>query len=331
MNRLMRSLLAFIAVLLLFNSCAQKAAQPSSAPLVLAPESLPVAEWWEMSGDPELKRLVEARLDLSLAVARAYFEVQADLVKRGLLQKIYNQRSALLKLTDVGQTEGCITEIGLLLMAQEMVDIEKQLADLEQKIATGKRELAVLTRQDACNPSPFKPFPIPKKITVDLLVRRSDLKAHIERALSATQEGKTQFYPDVDLMALGACEGLCLKQLLAASAPASSLPLFAAGHLNLEAVYEYNELLLRAAIEAAGHLSRLCSLNEKIRIQTQFLDAARGQYTLEFFHFTEKGCGYPRVLRAEQAVLGQQLIDAELQHERLMATLDLIEALGGGY
>ncbi len=293
----------------------------------------------------------QTALILSIAVAHTYFTIQADLLKRTLLQEIKNQRTALLKLTQAGYAQ---REIELLQMSQEIVEIEKQCLDLEQKIAAHTGQLNALVPPvpgvEGVKPSLLPSFPMPEKIGADLLARRPDLMVHIERLeLAARGVGAVQvdFYPNVDILASGGLESLFLKKFIPkdrktdACTPAIHLPIFAAGRLKAplsmqaihykEAVYEYRELLLRAAREAAEHLSVLRFVNDQVHLQTQALGAARQNYALAFFRFTQGASGYLPVLQAEKELLEQRLIDVELQYRRLVSTLNLIQALGGSY
>jgi outer membrane protein TolC len=194
------------------------------------------------------------------------------------------------------------------------------------------------------------PVPLPEKVEVDLLARRPDLMAQIWRVEAAAEEigvAKAEFYPNVDLSAFMGLESLTFNKFflwasrMGALNPAVHLPIFVGGKLraNLrskvslfnEAVHDYNYLVLKSCQEVADQLTIVRSLSQQLTIQDESVNQVTEKYLLSFLRFEKGIVNYLNVLRDQEIVLNEELDQIDLQRNQLIATLQLIKALGGGY
>jgi NodT family efflux transporter outer membrane factor (OMF) lipoprotein len=191
---------------------------------------------------------------------------------------------------------------------------------------------------------------LPASVPAELLGRRPDLIAQRARVESAQKDiavAKAEFYPNVNLIAFIGLQSLGSAGFLSAASrtlgvgPAISLPIFDAGRLrgNLAgkdadydvAAEQYNQTLADALREVVDALASLRSVAEQRRQQEQALSTAQEAYDLALLRYREGIGNYLQVLSAEQPLLAQESLDAELKSRELALSIDLVRALGGGY
>jgi len=199
----------------------------------------------------------------------------------------------------------------------------------------------------------------PAQLPLELLGQRPDLAAALHRAEAAAQRvkvAKASFLPTVDLttfvgvnaLRLTSQGGSSLANLLFSGssfsygvAPGLRLPLFEGGRLRGElsaqraeydvAVELYNETLLRAVQEVADSLSRWKETSAILEAQDRSLASQQENLSFSEVRF-RSGLDDRRALLARQhAVLDQEYGLKALEADKLLAMVDLMEALGGGY
>jgi NodT family efflux transporter outer membrane factor (OMF) lipoprotein len=298
-----------------------------------------------------------ARVMLATQVAGAYFNLARLVEARGVAMQSLAQRQQILALVKQRVGAGLDSTVDLRqaegLIAQAQVEIES----LDEAAARARHALAELCGQppralDALAPAlaPLHSQPLPAELPADLLGRRADLAAQrwrVEAALRDVEVARSQFYPNVNLVAFAGLSSLGLDRLLNAGArtygvgPALRLPLFDGGRLkaNLKsrsaevdaAVDTYNAQLLRALREVADEVSSLQGLQRQQQAQTQATEAASGAYELALQRYRAGLGNFLVVLTAQTNVLAQQRASTELKARHLASEVALARALGGGF
>jgi len=194
------------------------------------------------------------------------------------------------------------------------------------------------------------PLPLPTTIPIDLLARRADIaaaQARVEAALAGRQVARLAYYPNINLTALAGVQSLGFSNLVSAGAltagigAALHLPLFEGGRLRagLEgataavdlATAQYNDRVVGAVRDTADALARIGTLDvqrarqaEVVRgyAETGRLNNVRVQSGLESRLDT---------IDNDIRLLDARLTDADLATDALVARVQLILALGGGY
>lgn len=306
----------------------------------------------------EVAEYAQARLMVTTALTKAYFDLQANEEKTKIMKEILQQRKALHELISARTDHGLDTDIESLGAEQNVYDIEKTLLSLEAAASVSRHLITALLGRGpdsevvkvAAGTQAIFSFPLPENISADLLARRPDLMAQIWRVEAAAHRinaAKTNFYPNVNLCAALGFESLSFSKLFlwesnsTGLTPAVHLPIFTAGRLRAElkekvaqfdeAVYEYNELVLNAAKEVADKLTTLGKVNEQVRVQRMVLESVRQSTALKFLRYTQGVANYLTVITSQEALLNQRFIAVDLAHEQLLETVGLIKALGGGY
>jgi outer membrane protein TolC len=191
-----------------------------------------------------------------------------------------------------------------------------------------------------------------------LLTHRPDLAAALYRAHSASRlvkVAKTQFYPTIDLTAFVGFNALTLtkgadklanflfsgQSLSYGLAPGLRLPWFEGGRLRGElavhraeydaAVELYNETLLDAMREVADSLSAWQATREMLESHRRLLASLADDWRLAKVRLVSGLDDDREVLRHRQPVIEQEYALRALESDQLVAAVDLIEALGGGY
>jgi multidrug efflux system outer membrane protein len=123
--------------------------------------------------------------------------------------------------------------------------------------------------------------------------------------------------------------------------PAFSIPLFQGGRLKLElqaaraakdeSIASYKQTVLTAVQEVEDALVDLQSLNTQAQAIQQAQQAADETARLTRMRQSKGLASYFEVVEAERTALGTQLRMAQIEGQRGVSTVLLIQALGGGW
>ena len=195
-----------------------------------------------------------------------------------------------------------------------------------------------------------KPVIVPTGLPGDLLERRPDV-AQAERDLASANArigiAKAAFFPVVRLTGSGGFVSGDIESLFNwesrvwSLGPSVSLPLFAGGRnrANLsrsrasydEAVAKYRQRVLVAFSEVENSLSGIDWLAKQAEAQDQALASARRAAELATQRYTAGIVSYLEVVDANRGALLAERNSAQIVGERLIASVQLIKALGGGW
>ena len=300
----------------------------------------------------------QAELILTTYLAQTYFQLQAHLAQKTLLEEKYEERSQLYGLTLSRLIWGVDPDLPALDKEKKVYLVAQMLVAMEREIALDLHLIKVLIGQGPDSPdlalplsaSYDRPFPLPDHLSLDLIAKRPDLQAQIWRVESAAKEigvAKADFYPNVNLLAFAGLESLAFRDFfrwsshMGALEPAIHLPIFTGGKLraNLrskvaaynEAVYAYNDLLLHAAKDVADQIVVLRTKLLELDMQRATVEVATDQFQLKQLRFEKGVSNYLTVLDTQEEVLDQRLAFVNIRRDYLLAVLQLIKALGGGY
>ena len=195
-----------------------------------------------------------------------------------------------------------------------------------------------------------QPPAIPAGLPADLLERRPDVAA-AERQLASSNAkigvAKGAFFPVVTLTASGGYLSGDAETLFNWSShvwsigPSVSLPIFAGGRnrANLqrahaaydESVALYRQQVLVAFGDVENSLSGIRQLEIQAAAQARAVTAARRASDLATQRYRSGIVAYIEVVDANRDTLAAERANAELAGQRLIATVQLIKSLGGGW
>ena len=299
-----------------------------------------------------------ARLTLAANIAHVYAQLQQESLQLNVARETLAQREQVLKLTRERNAAGLDSRLELTQAQAALPAAREQIEQLGDAATQARLVLAALTGagpdralsiRDPVLQVPMHPV-LPGAVPAELLGHRPDLVAQrwrVEAASQGIREARAQFYPNVDLVAFIGLQNLGSATLLSAAnrqyglAPAFTLPLFDAGkrRANLaaqdaqydEAVEQYNLTLTDALREVVAALSSMNSLRRQQADQRDAQANAQEAYDLSVLRYREGVGNYLQVLSAESQLLAQRSLAASLQARSLDLSVDLVQALGGGF
>ncbi len=224
-----------------------------------------------------------------------------------------------------------------------------QRAQFEHALAvlTGRPPAEFTAPERALN---LMPPAIPQGLPSDLLERRPDVAA-AERAMDSNSAligvARAAYFPDVALTGSGGFLSSALTTLFTAPsviwsvAASAAQPIYAGGRLSAgvehaRAVYEesvdnYREQVLTAFQEVEDGLSGLRVLEEQSAAYEEAVQSAQRTVDISTSRYREGLAQYIEVITAESALLADQRVAAQILEQRLLTTIQLIQALGGGW
>ena len=299
-----------------------------------------------------------ARLALAANIAHVYARLQEDGLQLIVARDTLKQREQILALTRDRNAAGLDSRLELTQAQAALPAAREQIEQLVDSAARARRMLAALTGAGPDraltihDPAPNVAIQaaLPTAVPAELLGHRPDLVAQrwrVEAASQGIREATAQFYPNVDLTAFIGLQNLGSATLLSAGnrmyglAPSFTLPLFDAGkrRANLaahdaqydEAVEQYNQIITNALREVVDALTSMDSLNHQRSDERESLASAQEAYDLSVLRFREGLGNYLQVLSTESQLLAQRSLAAQLQARSLDLSVDLVQALGGGF
>lgn len=298
-----------------------------------------------------------ARVLLASNVARSYFQLvrlneQVTVARRTLMQ-----REETLKLVQDRVNAGLDTRLELRQSEGGLPEARLQLESLQEQMALTRNALGALVGQAnvalAAVPSAqsaIKNVASMVTIPADLLGRRADITAarwRVEASVKDVANAKTQFYPNINLVAFAGFSSIGLNRLTESGSqqwgvgPALRLPIFDAGRLraNLRgktaeldaAVESYNAAVMDAVRDVADQVSSMQAIARQQTEQRAAQNAAEGAYEIAVQRYRAGLGNYLNVLSAETNVLAQRRSAVDLAARALDTQVTLIRALGGGY
>ncbi|MGH8140436.1 MAG: efflux transporter outer membrane subunit [Steroidobacteraceae bacterium] len=299
-----------------------------------------------------------ARLALTVAVARAYFQLDLQFALLDVAQGSLEQQSAILQLTRqraatglentarVKQSEASValTRAAVDSTGASIKLIRAQLGDL---LGAGPDRGADLERPRLQGPEHAA---LPSRLPAELLGRRPDIVAQrwrVESAAHGVAAAEAAFYPNVNLVAFAGFQSIGLSKLLDSGSaivgvgPALSLPVFNRRELRgaLEAqqaqydlaVAQYNQTLIDAVNDVAGVVTNWDALVQESAEARIAEEAAGNAYAITQQRYRAGLDNYLTVLSSQNEVFITKAIRAQLLARQLDLTADLVRALGGGY
>jgi NodT family efflux transporter outer membrane factor (OMF) lipoprotein len=303
------------------------------------------------AADLENERLTE---QASLAVF--FFELRGQDAVQTIFDATVEADKKSVDLTRARYETGVDTEISLVQAENALQTAEAASTNLGIARAQFEHAIAMLIGVPASNFSmPVKPLDaappeIPVGVPSQLLERRPDIAASERNMASANAQigiATAAFYPNLTLSAQGGLESSALKTLFNASSrfwsvgPSVSETLFDAGLRRATinqfvALYNanvagYRQTVLNAFQQVEDNMAAVRILSREIQQQQdaeksaeRFLELAQARY--------ETGVDqYLNVLIAQTTLLNDQQQLADLRTQAMTASVQLIEALGGGW
>jgi NodT family efflux transporter outer membrane factor (OMF) lipoprotein len=302
--------------------------------------------------------IYQTKLILSSALAQSYFAITISQMKQKLYEELYQVRLDRYELQQKMKEKALSSKLPPLLDEEKLAEAKQWVLAIQDEIEVETHFINVILGRSPDHELVYEDqpaalpniIPLPNNLSLDLLSRRPDLMAQIWRVESLAHQvgaAKADFFPNISLNAFGGLESLHFSDLFnmqsktGAFQPAIHLPIFTAGAIGAnvkakkaafdEAVFQYNDMILKSVQEVTDLLSNITTiysqkeLQESIVLQSQerfFLTELRNQKGLDssfdIFDFQED-------------LIQKKLRDLDLLYSQYAFLIKLIKSIGGGY
>jgi NodT family efflux transporter outer membrane factor (OMF) lipoprotein len=300
--------------------------------------------------------LAAMRLSQQSELVQNYLQLRVIDGQKRLLQDTVEAYQRSLKMTE-NQYRAGVSGKDAVAQAQtqlksteaDMIDLIWQRAQLENAIAVliglPPAEFSLAQSQDIPQ-LPQVPLALPSQ----LLERRPDI-ASAERSVMAANANigvaKAAYYPDLTLSLNGGYSSSTSKDLFSlpnrfwSVGPQLAMTLFDGGQRSAEVdrseaaydetVAKYRQTVLDGFREVENYLVQLKVLEDEAVVRQQALDAARESLRLTQNQYKAGLIAYIDVVVTQAAALNNERSNLDLLQSRLIASVQLIAALGGGW
>ena len=315
---------------------------------------------WEAAVDAAHAAEVDAqaaRLTLAANLTRTYIALAQAFDLQDAAQAEVARSTSALRLSEQRQQAGIDNAIAVDTKRSAAATAVQQAQLAQLRIDALRNALATLVGADPdrglaiTRPRLAQPaLAIPSELSSDLLARRADIVAarwRVEAAQRGIDASRAAFYPSLNLSAIvglvsgGLSDLFSSKALLLNGGPALSLPIFEGGLLRSQlrgseadhvlAVASYNQTLLVAIREVADAVQSARALDAQIARANEARTAATSAHAQVEQRFRAGLATRLDVLAAEQPLLQLDQLLAGLRAQRRTASVDLDQALGGGF
>lgn len=298
----------------------------------------------------------QVKLSLQAQLASSYLALRFIDSESAVLEQALTTRKESLDLARDLFNAGKSSEVDVARAEAELASAKAQLVSLQGPRAALENAIAVLTGRNASN------FSIAKKtITrnapsvsagtpVELLGRRPDVfMAERKLAASSAEIGvaTANFYPKISLIGSGGLSSVKSSDFLKYSSsefsigPEVDLPIFQglrrkadlelAKATHEEALANYQQTVLVAFADVENALaSRRAAINE-IAAQQDSVAASKKAFDLSNARYREGVASYLEVIDSQREMLNAQLNEVQARGRSFAATVQLMQALGGGF
>ena len=301
--------------------------------------------------------LASTRLSLQSTLAQSYFRLWAFDAEAVLLRRTVQAYERSLALTRNRLEAGVATPADVAVSVTQLENARAQLQGLSWQRSQLEHTLATLQglapstfSMDVDAELPVTLPEIPVGVPAQLLQRRPDVAAaerRVQQANASIGVAQAAWFPDLTLSAQGGYRSGQWAQWLSAPAqfwslgPALALTIFDGGARSARveqarAAYDaeaasYRQAVLDALREVEDVLVQLDSLAKEAQIQDRALRAARESLALTRNQYDAGLIDFLSVVQVETTALNAERAALSLKADRLLASVQLITALGGGW
>jgi len=296
------------------------------------------------------------RLSVEANVAMDYYSLRENDAERAILDATIDQLQQALDLNTNRFRGGIASELEVQ-QAKTLLDQTKAQAQaLDVQRAQLEHAIATLTGRPASEfslpRSPFDGLPpsIPPGLPADLLARRPDVAEADRFVAAATAQigvARTAYLPSISLTGFAGFESVNIGSLFSwqngiASLAASALtPLFNGGRVRAGvdqaraafrgSLAQYEKTVLTAYQEVEDQLAALRVLSGEAQSEADAVADARRAEEIAMNRYKTGLVGYIDVLTAQTTLLSNERVAAQISGQRMVATVVLVKALGGGW
>jgi len=300
--------------------------------------------------------LENALLSAQAQLATFYFEIEGLDAQKQLLDSTTVAYARALELTMNRYNEGLVSAVDVTEAQTQLETARAQSTDTEVLRAQYEHATAVLLGKAPAEfsipvtPLAAVPPATPTGLPSELLERRPDIAAAERRVAAANDQigvARAAFYPTVTLAAQFGLESSSLANLFTwpsrfwSVGPTLAQTLWEGGRRRAateqaQAAYDemaanYRQTVLSAFQEVEDDVSSLRLLDREAGEQARAVTAAERALVLANNQYQGGITTYLQVITAQSTALSDERTAVEVNARRMMASVDLVKALGGGW
>ncbi len=297
------------------------------------------------------------RLSSEAELAQDYFQMKALDAQKALLDEIISTYSKTLGITKNRYAAGVVAKTDVVQAETQLESVRAQAINLGVQRAKLEHAIAVLIGKSPAElglapmPLDVQPPAIPVNLPSELLERRPDI-AEAERKIAAANAeigvAKAAYFPTFNLAASNGFQSTTVDTLFTmarrywALGPAgAALTLFDGGAKNADykqaidgydaSVAAYRQTVLTGFKEVEDNLAALRILEEESQVQNKAVATAEQALQQINNQYKAGTVNYLNVMTAQAAALSNRQTSVQIMGERLVASVSLVKALGGGW
>ena len=297
-----------------------------------------------------------ARLLYQAELAQDYFGLHGNDTEAELLTRTEASYKEYLTLTQNRFSAGIASDLDVAQAETQLYFVQSQLMDLGVERAALEHGIAILTGKAPAELGippvtlTAAPPPVPLGVPSELLERRPDIAA-AERQVAAANEqigiAIAAFYPTLTLSATGGVQSSALKNLLDwpsrfwSVGPSISETVYDGGLRRATVnqyiatynanVAAYRQSVLVAFEQVEDSLAAVRILSQQILRQQEAVNSSQTFLRLESTRYESGIDPYIDVVTAQTTLLSNRQMLTNMQVQEMTASIQLIEALGGGW
>jgi NodT family efflux transporter outer membrane factor (OMF) lipoprotein len=296
------------------------------------------------SAQASVADLAGMKLSLQAQLAEHYFNLRVQDNQIQLLQAIMTVQEHHLKVTKNQYAVGVADRSAVLQVQSKLNELQSQMHEAKVSRAQWEHAIAVLIGKP---PADFSIAPslvkakvpdIPLALPADLLLRRPDIAAAERRMAAASAkigEAEASAYPTLSLFA-----GVSIQSGLLGG-PSVTVPIFSGGQNKArqseassayaEVVADYQQTVLNAFRNVEDNLAGMQSLEAAAENKAEAVKSARAALSIMNNQQQVGIIHYPTLISAQTAALDSEKVGLDILAKRLVASVNLMKALGGGW
>ena len=300
--------------------------------------------------------VADARLSAQAALASAYFNLRSEDQLASVLESNVRQFTDALRITENEYHAGYVARGDVLTAQTELQTTEAQLIAVGVARAQYEHAIAVLIGKPPAALG-ISPGALPNDVPVvppslpSTLLQRNPGIAAAERQMAAENEligvAIAAFFPQISLSSFYGYTGPQLASLIGlpnriwALGAAFNAPIFEGGaqiavvvaaRANYDAaVANYRQVVLTAFQQVEDELVALRVLADEKKMQDIAVKSAQDNVAFAINEYKAGTVSYTTVLTDQELELSDEITDVTIQQSRMIASVALVEALGGGW
>ncbi len=301
-------------------------------------------------------QLENVRLAMQAALAQDYFQLCGVDTGQDLLERTVKSYEEYLQLTKDRFASGVASGADVAQAETQLKTAQAQLTDLGVPRAQFEHAIAILAGKPPAaltiprTLSKGTPPSTPPGVPSDLLQRRPDIAA-AERQMAAANEqigiAKAAYFPAVLLTGTAGFESASFTKWLTwpsrlwSVGPQVAETVFDAGRRHAQSdlvraafdasIAGYRQTVLTGFQQVEDNLAALRILADEAQVQDQAVQAAERSLDISTYQYKAGVVSYLQVLTAQTVALQDEVTAVNISTRRMVASVLLIEALGGGW